>query len=118
MSEIKSFETLIFFFLFNSCISFKVLEYTDSSSKKKVVVNESSQYNPKTEINRLTWYFSFENDKVFSVERFSMRMFFPSKMNHLLIDSGFKILHQWGDYYRTPLGEGSKLQIYDVQAAF
>ena len=42
-----------------------------------------------------------------------MRMFFPSKMNQMLIEAGFKILHQWGDYYRTPLGEGSKLQIYD-----
>ena len=27
---------------------------------------------------------------------------------------GFKILNQWGDYYRAPLGEGSKLQIYNM----
>ena len=50
----------------------------------------------------------------FGVEQFSMRMYFPSKMNQILVDNGFHILHQWGDYYRSPLGEGSKLQIYDV----
>ena len=43
-----------------------------------------------------------------------MRMYFPSKMNQMLIDNGFHVLHQWGDYYQCPLGEGSKLQIYDV----
>jgi hypothetical protein len=41
-------------------------------------------------------------------------MYFPSKMNQMLIDAGFKIFNQWGDYYHTDLNEGSKLQIYDV----
>ena len=95
-------------------IQFPVLEYTDSATDALVKVNESNNYNPDTEINELTWYFSTKNKLDFGVEQFSMRMYFPSKMNQLLIDSGFKILHQWGDYYRTDLGEGSKLQIYDV----
>ena len=43
-----------------------------------------------------------------------MRMFFPSKMNHMLIDAGFAICNQWGDYYQTKLNENSKLQIYDL----
>jgi SAM-dependent methyltransferase len=95
-------------------IQFPVLEYTDSATDKLVQVKESNIYNPDTEVNELTWYFSFENKKDFTIEKFSMRMYFPSKMNQILIDNGFRILHQWGDYYRTPLGEGSKLQIYDV----
>ena len=94
---------------------FPVLEYTDSKTDEHVHVEESNVYNPDTEINELTWYFSTKKKKDFAVEYFSMRMYFPSKMNQLLIDSGFQILHQWGDYYRTELGEGSKLQIYDVQ---
>jgi SAM-dependent methyltransferase len=95
-------------------LQFPVLEYTDSATDKLVQVKERNIYNPDTEVNELTWYFSFENKKDFTIEKFSMRMYFPSKMNQILIDNGFRILHQWGDYYRTPLGEGSKLQIYDV----
>jgi len=68
----------------------------------------------ETEVNKITWYFSSDEAKDFDKKYFSMRMFFPSKMNQMLIEAGFTILHQWGDYYRTPLGEGSKLQIYDL----
>jgi hypothetical protein len=93
---------------------FNVLEYTDSNTGEGVVVEESNEYNTDTEINELTWYFISKNDRVFAKEYFSMRMYFPPKMNQLLIDSGFKVLHQWGDYHRSPLGEGSTLQIYDV----
>ena len=95
-------------------IQFPVLEYNDSHSNKLVKVKESSSYNTNTEINELAWYFSFDDQKDFAIEQFSMRMYFPSKMNQILIDNGFRILHQWGDYYQTPLGDGSKLQIYDV----
>jgi len=95
-------------------IQFPVLEYNDSHSNKLVKVKESSVYNTDTEVNELTWYFSFDDQKDFAIEQFSMRMYFPSKMNQMLIENGFRILHQWGDYYRTPLGDGSKLQIYDV----
>ena len=72
-------------------------------------------YDSFTEVNELTWYFSTESKKNFDKRRFYMRMYFPSKMNQILIDAGFKICHQWGDYYRTNINEGSTLQIYDVQ---
>ena len=95
-------------------VRFLVLEYTDSVLEKFVTVEESNLYDIDTEINELTWHFINDKKVEFAVEKFSVRMYFPSKMNQLLIDSGFHILHQWGDYHRTPLGEGSKLQIYDV----
>jgi len=92
---------------------FNVLEYIDSKSQSKIYVEEVNEYDPNTDINKLIWYFSNEEKKDFINEQFYMRMYFPSKMNQLLIDSGFHILNQWGDYYKTPLGEGSKLQIYN-----
>ena len=95
-------------------VRFPVLEYTDSVSEKFVTIEESNIYDRVTEINELTWYFLTEDNLEFAIEKFSVRMYFPSKMNQLLIDNGFIILHQWGDYHRTPLGDGSKLQIYDV----
>ena len=95
-------------------VRFNVLEYIDSKSKNTIVVEESNEYDFETEVNKITWYFSSNETKDFDKKYFSMRMFFPSKMNQMLIEAGFTILHQWGDYYRTPLGEGSKLQIYDL----
>ena len=93
---------------------FPVLEYTDSNLEEHVYIEESNVYNSKTEVNELIWYFSTKNNKDFDVRRFYMRMYFPSKMNQMLIDSGFKICHQWGDYNRMDLNDASKLQIYDV----
>ena len=95
-------------------VRFPVLEYTDSETEEAVKVEESNMYDNETEINHLTWYFSTKDKKDFATREFSIRMFFPSKLNCMLIDAGFEISHQWGDYYRTPLGAGSKLQIYDV----
>jgi hypothetical protein len=95
-------------------VKFPVLEYVDSLTKKNVEVEESNKYNIDTEINNLTWYFYNQNKELLATERFTMRMYFPSKMNQLLIDNGFNILNQWGDYYRSPLNEASKLQIYHV----
>ena len=97
---------------------FPVLEYTDSNTDEHVYVEECNVYNSTTEVNDLIWYFSTEDKKDFDERRFSMRMYFPSKMNQMLIDAGFNICNQWGDYYRTDLNEGSKLQIYDVEVIF
>ena len=97
-------------------VRFPVLEYTNSKTDEHVYIEESNVYDSETEVNELIWYFSTESKKHFDERRFSMRMYFPSKMNQLLTDAGFKILHQWGDYYRTNLNEGSKLQIYVLQA--
>ena len=95
-------------------VRYPVLEYTDSKTNQKIYVEEANIYDTKTEINHLTWYFLVDNEEYAQSREFSMRMYFPSRMNQMLSNHGFKICHQWGDYYRTPLNEGSKLQIYDV----
>jgi len=95
-------------------VRFPVLEFTDSQTEEVVTVEESNIYDNESEINHLTWYFSTKDLIDFATREFSIRMFFPSKLNCMLIDAGFEIKHQWGDYYRTSLGVGSKLQIYDV----
>ena len=96
---------------------FPVLEYTDSNIDDHVYVEESNVYDSMTGVNELVWYFSTKEKIDFDERQFSMRMYFPSKMNQMLVDAGFKVCHQWGDYYCTNLNEGSKLQIYDVQIA-
>jgi len=92
----------------------KVLEFINSTTNNKTFVEESNTYDINTEINQIVWYFSTNKNKDYEKRMFSMRMFFPSKMNHMLIDAGFTICNQWGDYYQTKLNENSKLQIYDL----
>ena len=66
------------------------------------------------DINKITWFFSTKNEINYDKRHFSMRMLFPSTINSILIDHGFKICNVWGDYNKTKLNEGSKLQIYDL----
>ena len=96
-------------------VRFPVLEYIDSQTKEQVFVEERNSYSSETEINELEWFFSTKDKKDFDRCKFSMRMYFPSQMNTMLIDAGFKIIHQWGDYFRTQINDGSNLQIYDVK---
>lgn len=95
-------------------IQIPVLEYSDSVSKKIIKVEESNKYDIDSEINDLTWHFYDDEANILFTENFSMKMYFPSKMNQLLIDNGFNILNQWGDYYKMPLNDTSKLQIYNL----
>ena len=92
----------------------KVLEFFDSKKKEKVYVEEINNYDPDTDINKITWFFSTNNEIDYDKRNFSMRMLFPSTINKLLIDQDFKICNLWGDYDKTKLNEGSKLQIYDL----
>ena len=92
----------------------KVLEFMNSTTNDRTFVEEINTYDTNTEVNEIIWYFSTAKKKDYEKRIFSMRMFFPSKMNHMLIDAGFKICNQWGDYSQTKLNENSKLQIYDL----
>ncbi len=92
----------------------KVLEFFDSKKKELVYIEEINDYDPATDINKITWFFSTKNELNYDKRHFSMRMLFPSTINSILIDHGFKICSVWGDYNKAKLNEGSKLQIYDL----
>lgn len=91
-----------------------VLEFIDSNINQRVYVNEINNYNPETDINDITWYFSTKDSIDYDIKSFSMRMLFPSTINQILIDQGFVICNQWGNYDKTKLHVDSKLQIYDL----
>ena len=91
-----------------------VLEFIDSNANKRVYVNEINNYDPETDINKITWFFSTKDKTDYDTRSFSMRMLFPSTINQILIEQGFKICNQWGDYDKSQLSEDSKLQIYDL----
>ena len=92
----------------------KVLEFFDSEKKETIYVEETNDYNPTTDINKINWFFSTNQKANYEIRTFSMRMLFPSTINQILIEQGFLINNQWGDYYKNKLTSDSKLQIYDL----
>ena len=96
-------------------IRFDVLEYFDSQLEKEVFIQETNDYDPESEINHLTWYYSTENEKDIMVNTFTTRMYWPDTMNRMLIEAGFEILNIWGDYNYSPFSEKSSLQIFELK---
>ena len=92
----------------------KVLEFFDSEKKETIYVEETNDYNPTTDINKINWFFSTNQKANYEIRTFAMRMLFPSTINQILIEQGFLINNQWGDYYKNKLTSDSKLQIYDL----
>ncbi len=94
---------------------YPVMEYIDSVTNEKIEVEETSSYDPTTEINKISWYYKAETPADNRNYNFTMRMYFPDTMNRILTDAGFTINNVWGDHVQTPFNEGSTLQIYDCQ---
>ena len=92
----------------------KTLEYIDSQTQEKIFIEESNNYDPNTDINKIFWYFSTKENKDFDIKEFSVRMYYPSTMNKLIIENNFNIVNQWGSYKKENLNADSKLQIYDL----
>ena len=92
-----------------------VLEYKCSTTNEYIYVKETNEYNPESEINNISWYFYSKLNKLLMTSNFSVRMYYPSTMNTLIVDAGLQIKNIWGRYDKTPINEGSKLQIYDIQ---
>ena len=102
-------------FLYRPEIRYPVMEYTDSITKKITQVEEVSIYDPDTEINEITWFYSTPDQKDNRVYSFTMRMYFPDTMNRMLIEAGFLIQHIWGSHDMAEFSEESALQIYSCR---
>ncbi len=91
---------------------FTTMEYRDSVSGKVVEVDETNDYDPETEINKITWYYREDGAVDERVYHFSMRMLWPDTMNRLLTDAGFTVRDAWGSYERIGISDENPLQIY------
>ena len=89
-----------------------IMDFIESESNQKLTIFESTNYNYKTEVNKIKWIFKNKlNVNIFEYE-FNMRMFFPDTLNRLLIDSKFSIDCVYGDYNNSTFDENSEKQIY------
>ena len=100
-------------FLYRPEIRYPTMEYIDSQTKEMIYVEEVSKYDPNTEINEISWFYSSGSKKDIQVYKYHMRMLYPDTINRLLIDSGFKIVNMFGDYNYNGFCEESQYQIYD-----
>ena len=93
------------------------MDYIDPIDGQSVSVTESNEYDPLTELNRISWYYSTAKRPDFLRYDFTMRMFYPDTMDRLLHECGFQVLEKWGDYGRHPFGPESALQLYLARPA-
>jgi len=99
-------------FLYRDKQKYYVMEF-DTSSDVHCIVSETNEYDSKTQINHIQWYFNYEDKEEPECFNFDMHMIFPDTMDKLLTDAGLVIKNKFGDYERTPLGSESQLQIYE-----
>ena len=78
----------------------------------KCRILETSRYDSRTQINKLTWYVEKNGEIDSKKYNYSMRMFYPHEMDILFQRGGFTIEDKFGDYDLSPLDQESGMQIY------
>ena len=99
-------------FLYRPEIRYPVMEYIDSLTGELINVEETSIYEPISEINKISWFYNTPTKKDDKVYNFTMRMYFPDTINRLLIESGFLINKLIGSHDFEKFQEDSEFQIY------
>ena len=88
------------------------MDFFDSELQEDVIIEETLNYNHKTDIISVNWDYIRREDIIYHTFKFQMKAYYPDTMNRLLSDSGFTISSQWGDYEHSALTEDSDIQIY------
>ena len=76
---------------------------------RKVVISEQCEYQPATQINRVTWYHDIEGEK--TEGRLDMRCYYPLELDACLRYNGWKIESKYGDFDKSPFDNLSPKQI-------
>lgn len=85
-------------------------KFTDPDSGKKIIITENNEYDRKTQINHIKWYYNIGGRKF--VEALNMRVYFPRELDSILLYNGFKINHKYGDFDCSKFSSASPKQIY------
>ena len=88
-------------------------DYIEPSSGDKVIVTEINEYDPATQINHVTYYYSKEGQPDFHSHPLNMRCYFPQEMDALLHYNGFNIVRKYGGFDKSPFTGASMKQIFD-----
>ncbi|HEX5725677.1 MAG TPA: class I SAM-dependent methyltransferase [Longimicrobiaceae bacterium] len=85
--------------------------------KGEVLVEQASDYDKATQVNRATWYFSAAGDPDFLVMPLHLRSIFPQELPLLLAAGGFRLEARYGGPAREPFAHHSHAQVCICRAA-
>ncbi len=89
---------------------FPVGEYGDPDDGRRIVVTETTKYDPATQVNHITWYYQKDGGESWDVP-LKLRMFYPQEIDALLGYCGFTIERKYGDFDERPFGAESAKQL-------
>jgi len=72
----------------------------------EVKLEETIDYDPVTQISRVTWFWSTAIDRDFWQTPLALRQIFPEELPSLLAANGFHLTDRFGDFDRVPFGSG------------
>jgi len=91
-----------------------VMEFMDSQQKCTSTIEEFFCYDNKREVASINWQYKNQENIYYKKFDFQMKIYPSNTMNRILVDNGFDVYNLWGSYDRSPLEEGSLLQIYEL----
>jgi len=89
----------------------------ETESFGKLSVEETTDYDPATQVGRGCWYISAPGNPDAWVLPLELRNIFPQELRLLLAAGGFHLKSRVGDLYQTPFDSTSRLQVCLCQAA-
>jgi SAM-dependent methyltransferase len=76
-----------------------------------LTVEETTRYDPATQISYVTWYWSSKAAKDFWVTPLELRPIFPDELPALVEAGGMRLVERYGDFDRRPFGPQSWRQV-------
>lgn len=90
-------------------LPFATYQHPDGSGD--VEVTHTYEYEPDTQIKRITTFHRFPERTERLKGRLDMKMYFPQELDALLRYNGFDIIHKWGDGAGSPFSSDATQQI-------
>ena len=82
----------------------------ESAEGEDIRIEETSRYDPVSQVRMATWYFIWPGGEERAVE-LNVRVIFPQELLVLLEAAGIRLINRFGDFERTPLGPDSRSQV-------
>jgi len=106
---LQVFNPDFYFFTRNPNEKFPLKSYKDPNSNKIVELSENNFYDDESQINYIKWYFKIGEKE--TVTSFNQRVYYPQELDYLVQLFGFKIIHKYGDFEKTPFEEHPDTQL-------
>lgn len=105
-------------FMMRPQVRMETEKFIDPVDGQAVVVTEDNIYDPATQVNHVTYYYSKKDQPDYHSHPLKMRCYFPQEMDALLEYNGFKVSHKYGDFDKSSFVGTSMKQIFDCSLSY